>query len=200
MRGIDADPAMIGKAQTQFPQLDFAVDDARAFVLDQPVDAVFSNAALHWVPEAERAVERIAVALKPGGRFVAEFGGKGNINTIVRYLQDKTDASKNPWFFPGIAEYSALLEKHGLEVTFASLYDRPTPLTEGESGMRNWILMFGGVFLEDLPTTEKEAILDGADDALRKDLYADGSWTADYRRIRVVAVKQGKDETVCAGS
>lgn len=187
--GIDADPQMIHRAQSQFSSCQFMVGDARSFLLDQKVDAVFSNAALHWVPEAERAVGAISRSLKPGGRFVAEFGGKHNVAKIATYLDQAVGSSRNPWYFPSIAEYSSILEKHGLEVTFAQLYCRPTPLNEGENGLRNWILMFGNSFLEGLDEEMIETVLAGAESELRAELHNGEQWFADYRRIRVVASK-----------
>jgi len=197
--GIDADPQMISQAKRQFPSVDFQVGDARNFQLHKPVDAIFSNAALHWVPESERVVASIANALKPGGRFVAEFGGKGNVGAIAKYLDDATSPSLNPWYFPSISEYSSLLEKHGLEVTFAQLYDRPTPLNEGEDGIRNWILMFGGSFLDGIPNEKREHLLNEADKELRPILHNGEHWVADYRRIRVVAKRVAmNDEEICS--
>ena len=185
--GLDADPQMIAKVKHQFPAVNFQVADARSFHFPEPFDAVFSNAALHWVPESERVVASIAKALKPGGRFVAEFGGKGNVGAIAKYLDEATNPKLNPWYFPSIADYSSLLEKYDLEVIFAQLYDRPTPLNEGEAGLRNWILMFGESYLEELSSVEKEQVLRGAEENLRPILYNGTQWVADYRRIRVVA-------------
>jgi len=107
-------------------------------------DAVFSNAVLHWIPEAGEVIAGVAQVLKPGGRFVAEFGGKGNIQKLVRGFQRafaalgmRPPAGVSPWFYPSVAEYAGLLEKHGLEVREASLFDRPTVLEQGESGLEN---------------------------------------------------------------
>lgn len=186
--GIDADPNMIDKAQEQFPQLEFAVADARTFQVDTPVDAIFSNAALHWIPDAEPLVESISKALKPGGRFVAEFGGKGNVYHIENFLSKHTGAA-TPWYFPSIAEYSSLLEKYGLETTSASLFDRPTPLNEDKKGLRNWILMFGGTFTAGMDEKELDELLSKAELELRDQLYKDDQWIADYRRIRITAAK-----------
>jgi trans-aconitate 2-methyltransferase len=187
--GIDPDPHMIAQAQAQFPNIKFSTGDARNFILDEPVDIVFSNAVLHWVPEAERAVQCIANALNPGGIFVAEFGGKGNIDKIASFLDRVTGGKKNPWYYPSIAEYSALLEKHGLEVALAQLYDRPTPLNEGEAGLKNFILMFGNAFLKGYSDEEKERIIAEAELELRPKLHDGEQWVADYRRIRVIATK-----------
>ena len=118
---------------------------------------------------------------------MAEFGGRGNVGAIAKYLDEATNPKLNPWYFPSIADYSSLLEKYDLEVIFAQLYDRPTPLNEGEAGLRNWILMFGESYLEELSSVEKEQVLRGAEENLRPILYNGTQWVADYRRIRVVA-------------
>jgi SAM-dependent methyltransferase len=81
--GLDSSPEMLGQARQNYPHLKFVLADATSFRLDQDFDAVFSNAALHWVKNAEAAVRSIASALRPGGRFVAEFGGAGNIVQIL---------------------------------------------------------------------------------------------------------------------
>src|SRR4029077_11462494 len=91
-----------------------------------------------------------------------------------------------PWYYPGIAEYIGILEQHGIEVTFATLFERPTPL-EGENGMQKWFEMFGGSLLERLKPGEREACLAALEAELRPTLYRDGVWSADYRRLRVVA-------------
>mmetsp|Transcript_16853 Transcript_16853/g.36669 ORF Transcript_16853/g.36669 Transcript_16853/m.36669 type:complete len:290 (+) Transcript_16853:105-974(+) len=187
--GIDADAEMIATAKSQYPDCEFMVEDARSFVLEEPVDAIFSNAALHWVPDVDKSVEAIARALKPGGRFVAEFGGRGNVETLCRYLNDAVGIDKNPWYFPSIAEYCSILERNGMEVTYANLYDRPTKLSEGEAGARNWILMFANSFLDGLGQDEIERVLDGAENNLRDELFNGEAWVADYRRLRIVSSK-----------
>jgi trans-aconitate methyltransferase len=187
--GLDSSPEMLGQARQNYPHLKFVLADATSFRLGEPFDAVFSNAALHWVKNAEAAVESIAAALRPGGRFVAEFGGKGNIRSILTALRAVFGAAAEeqcPWWFPGIVEYASLLERHGLEVREASLFDRPTPI-EGERGMEDWIEMFCGSYLRDLsPDRAKEKIRELAA-WLRPELYREGAWTLDYRRLRVVA-------------
>jgi trans-aconitate methyltransferase len=172
--GIDASAEMIAQARANFPDLDFRTGDATSFQLAEPVDAVFSNAVLHWVKDQAGALRCIHRALKPGGRLVAELGGKGNIETIV------SAAGANPWYFPGIADYSTMLETQGLEVRFATLFDRPTRI-EGENGLKDWLEMFGAAL-----TTDPRALAE----RLRPRMFRDGAWTLDYRRLQVVAVKR----------
>lgn len=189
--GIDNSPPMIEEARRNHPGIRFEVQDARNLAFVGQFDAVFSNAALHWIVEAEQVVQGIACALKPGGRFVAEFGGKGNVQLIVAAMQSALSqvgvgAIESPWFFPSIGEYAGLLENAGLEVTFATLFDRPTQL-DGDDGMQKWVEMFGGHFLERVPADKREEFFRLVEDELRPDLRRDGTWLADYRRLRVMA-------------
>jgi trans-aconitate 2-methyltransferase len=186
--GLDSSAAMIAEARRQFPQLDFREADARSFTAERPVDAVFSNAALHWVRPPEAAVERIARALRSGGRFVAEFGGRGNTGRIERELIELTGA-ESPWYFPSVAEYAVILEQQGLEVRQAALFDRPTRLEDGPAGLRNWLAMFGDTFFRGLDATEREAIVTEIERRLRAELWREDAWWVEYRRLRIEAVK-----------
>jgi trans-aconitate methyltransferase len=193
--GIDKSPEMIQQAREKYPALRFEVMDAREIPFPEQFDAVFSNATLHWITEPERVITGIAKVLRPGGRFVAEFGGKGNVGELVTAVQRAwanlglPGPLENPWYYPGIAEYSGLLERHGLEVTFANLFERPTPLEDGERGLRNWLEMFGGIFLEQLSPQQREQAVTAVEREARPALWRDGHWVMDYRRLRVVAHK-----------
>jgi len=194
--GIDSAATMIAKARQNYPHLRFEVADVRNLQTDKTFDAVFSNATLHWIKEADAAIASIHQALKPGGRFVAEFGGKGNIQAIVQALYtafEKIGLSNpqtlNPWYFPSISEYTTLLETQGFEVTHAILFDRPTPLTDGTAGIKNWIQMFGSAFLAQLSAKEQVQVIHTVEECLKPILYQHGNWNADYRRIRIVAIQ-----------
>jgi len=197
VHGIDSSLSMISTARSNYPQLDFAVANARNFQVNEPLDAVFSNAVLHWIKEPDAVINCVAKALKPGGRFVAEFGGKGNVGAIVRALLSvlseigcEEPQALNPWYFPSIGEYAGLLEKQGFDVGYAVLFDRPTPLEGGSAGMANWIKMFAGGFLSGLSDDVRSHVIRTVEEHLRSVLYRDGNWNADYRRIRIVAVKK----------
>jgi trans-aconitate methyltransferase len=192
--GIDNSPQMVAQARENFPELQFELADAVDFHFPEPFDAVFSNAALHWIKTPERVVRSVAHGLKPGGRFVAELGGKGNVREILAAVRTALQALgvggyPDPWYFPSLAQYATLLESHSLSVTFAALFERPTPL-QGGQGMRNWIKTFGGSFLGLVPAEREEEFIRLAEDAARARLYRDGVWSADYRRLRVVALKE----------
>jgi trans-aconitate methyltransferase len=189
--GIDSSPAMIDQARREFPALRFEVGDARAFAFAEPFDAVFSNAALHWVKPPEPVIACVRRALKPGGRFVAEFGGKGNVRAIAAALAEAARVVRiaepdEPWYFPSIGDYASLLESDGLEVGQAALFDRPTAL-EGEQGMQRWVEMFGSAWLNAVPAARRDEFLRAVEERLRPALYRNGTWHADYRRLRVVA-------------
>jgi trans-aconitate methyltransferase len=188
--GIDSSPDMIGQARQNYPKLKFQLADARNFTTAEPFDAVFSNAALHWIPDARSPVQTIYRALKPGGRFVAEFGGKGNNATVIEAL--KAAGAADPlltFYFPSIGEYAPILESEGFEVNFATLFDRPTELEDPARGLEQWLLMFQQKSLSAIPPECRERAFRQIEDHVREDLFYDGRWHIDYRRIRVVAAR-----------
>ena len=194
--GVDSAETMILQARQNYPNLQFAVMDAINLEFTEEFDAVFSNAVLHWIKQPEKVIAGVWKSLKPGGRFVAEFGGKGNINSIQTALEraicQENSAFENllnPNYFPSIAEYGSLLEKQGFELTFATLFARPTPL-DGESGMVNWLKMFRNSVLAAFSEATQAKILANVEEQLRPTLYKNGTWFADYRRLRVVAIKE----------
>jgi trans-aconitate 2-methyltransferase len=180
--GIDRSPEMIVQARRNAPQLRFECADITSYVPPAQFDAVFSNAVLHWVLDAKAAARSISAALRNGGRFVAEFGGKGNVSGVLEALYDITGLG-NPWYFPSVGEYASLLERAGLEVRQAFLFDRLTRTEDSEYGLRNWIRMFG----QDWPNDEP--FLSAMEQKLRPLLYREGSWWIDYRRLRIEAIK-----------
>jgi trans-aconitate methyltransferase len=192
--GLDHSTEMLAQARAAYPQLTFTQADARTFSFAESFDAVFSNAALHWVRPPEAVVRCVRDALKPGGRFVAEFGGRGNVRGVIAAMLAAAErlgvpAQFPPWFYPTVGEYAVLLEAVGLEVRFATLFDRPTPL-QGPNGLRDWVAMFGRVTLEAIPAGQHEDFLAAVEAAARATFYQNGTWVADYRRLRVVAVRQ----------
>ena len=194
--GLDSSPEMIKTAANKYPHIQFSVKSATDFSYDKKFDAIFSNATLHWVLDYQKAIACIYQNLKAGGgRLVAEFGGKGNVNNIVQALKRaliKRDlagnAEKAVWYFPSLSAYTSLLEEAGFRVTFAAHFDRPTLLKE-EQGLKNWLRMFGTFFLEDLDNGMVEEILQDVENQLRTTNFKDGNWYADYVRLRVVAYK-----------
>lgn len=165
--------------------------DGHALTFQDEFDAVFSNAALHWMTRPQEVVRGIVQALRPGGRFVAEFGGHGNVAAIVTAMRAVARARggdesiAGPWFYPTPDEYTALLEAHGFDVRRIGLFPRPTPLP---TGMRGWLMTFRGPFFQQFGDATQDALNDTVD-LLRSQLCdASGNWTADYVRLRVEAV------------
>jgi hypothetical protein len=93
------------------------------------------------------------------------------------------------WYFPSIGEYASLLEKHNLDVRSAFLFERPTPLEDGEMGLRNWIQMFGNRVFRNVSDDMKQQVLGHTEEKTRDLLFNNGQWVADYTRLRIVAYK-----------
>jgi SAM-dependent methyltransferase len=191
--GIDASPAMIDQARRNAPGIRFEVQDVCALPYREEFDAVFSNAVLHWVTRAEEAAAAMARALKPGGRLVLEMGGHGNVRQLLaasdRALRDLGVADPeryHPWYYPSIAAYSGILERCGLEVGFAALFDRPTPL---ERGLSAWFEMFGGKLIEPLAPERHPDYHRLVEQYVPDKLRTESGWVADYRRLRIIARK-----------
>ena len=188
---VDASASMIAAAtnrglvarQLNGHQLDYA----RQF------DAVFSNAALHWMLEPEKVMSGVNKALKKNGRFVAEMGGAGNIAALLKAISGVFKENpgfgvfNNPWYFPDIATYSALLVKAGFTVESIALIPRPTPL---KSGLIKWLEVFAGSITAQLNSKQKSLFFAEVEARLKADLYCEqGGWVADYVRLRFKAIK-----------
>lgn len=186
---------MIEKARLKYPEISFAVGNGETFRTTEQFDAVFSNAALHWMKQASDVVESVWLALRQGGRFVAEFGGKGNVETIIQGISAVlaeygiSASERNPWYYPSIGEYSTLLEKQGFRMIYAIHFDRPTPLKDGENGLKGFLDMFCGNFFLEFSPSQKQVVYEKITDHVKPALYKDGTWIADYKRIRIMAVK-----------
>ena len=193
--GIDASDELLDLARRNYPDIDFVQADATSFSLKQPADVVFSNAVFHWIDKEKQPLMLDCVnrALKENGQFVFEFGGQGNNALIHGALENAFNkygySYKFPFYFPSIGEYASMLERAGFLVKYAVLFERPTELT-GERGLKDWINMFVKRPFEDAEITNKrEEIIDAAVESLKKDLYRNGKWYADYVRIRMTAYK-----------
>ena len=194
--GIDYSPMMVSQARANFPILSFETQDACNMPYHGEFNAVFSNAALHWMQPAEEAAAAMSRALKPGGRLVAELGGRGNVQVLVdaayvalRQLGIADPERYNPWYFPSVSEYATLLERNGFEVTLAAMFDRPTPLEGGASSLQDWFTMFGARLTEGLPPTRIPEFRRLVEAYSTPYLFRNGQWIADYRRLRIVARK-----------
>ncbi len=188
--GVDASPDMIEGAKAR--GIDAHVVDGHALEFSAEFDAVFSNAALHWMKQPDAVIAGVAKALKAGGRFVAEFGGHGNVAAIRTALSSVIEARtgiKNApdviWYFPSVAEHKARLEAAGFSVQRIALIPRPTPIP---SDMGAWMETLAAPILGSVDESLRASIRDEAQELLRPVLCdSDGNWTADYMRLRFEA-------------
>jgi trans-aconitate methyltransferase len=187
--GVDASPQMIVAAKAR--GVDARQLSGEALPFDREFEAAFSNAALHWMSDQNAVLRGVFRALKPGGRFVAECGGQGNIAAIRVALMAVLTArgipveriENNCFFTP--AEYRARLESQGFVVDEITLTPRPTPLP---SGMAEWLQTFRRSVFEQLPAAERSGATEQVVNLL-KPVLCDlaGNWTADYVRLRFIA-------------
>jgi len=193
--GLDGLTIGISRARAHFPRLEFVEalsEDPRWAESLGRFDAVFSNAALHWM-RPEPTLAHVRRVLPAGGRFVGEFGGHGNVAAVIEAV---TRAAADlglpprqfPWFFPSIATWAARLEEAGFEPRLCSLFDRPTPVPQLERGLGDWLRMFGARLFADLSPAEATALEAAAIAHARPALMREDGWVIDYRRLRFEAV------------
>jgi trans-aconitate methyltransferase len=189
---IDSSAAQVGAARAR--GLDARRGRAETLPFKAEFDAVFSNAVLHWIPDAGAVLTSVHRALKPGGRFVAEFGGAGCVQTVRLALIDAANRrgldgpALDPWFFPTEAVYRTLLEAHGFTVRAIALFARPTPLP---GDITDWLETFAQPFLGAVAADDRRAFLQDVRGAVQPALFnASSGWTADYIRLRFDARKQ----------
>ena len=191
--GIDRSPEMIDSAREKYSELAFEVHDGQDLNYSAEFDAVFSNAALHWMPRAADVLRGIERALVPGGRMVAEFGGAGCVQTVVGAVEQTLrewqidPAPYVSWFFPSPGRYAGLLEDNGLVVRELRYFDRPTPVA-GADGLASWLALFQTGLMNDLGARWPE-LCRKASERCQSALFRDGQWWLDYVRLRVVATK-----------
>jgi trans-aconitate methyltransferase len=192
VRGVDASADMVEGARRR--GLDAGVCNAEALPFEAEFDAVFSNAALHWIRDQDAMLAGVRRALRPGGRFVAEMGGHGNIAAIqvalaavlARHSLTREFSAEQMNYFPTPAAYRARLNKHGFAVEEIQLIPRPTPLPA--SGMHGWLTTFRRGMLQAIPEETRSAVLEETVALLEPVLRdEEGSWTADYVRLRFIA-------------
>lgn len=191
VKGVDSSENMVTAARAL--GIDAQVASADALDFDHEFDAVFSNAALHWMRNQDTVLAGVHRALKPDGRFVAEMGGHGNIAAIqvallavfTKHGIDAAHAEHN--YFPTPPSYGSRLRHHGFDVHYIELLPRPTLLPD--SGMRGWLETFRSGLFEQLPEPEREAALQETIQLLKPVLCDEnGKWTADYVRLRFLAI------------
>ncbi|MGH6718967.1 MAG: class I SAM-dependent methyltransferase [Alphaproteobacteria bacterium] len=187
--GVDASAGMVETARRR--GLDARLADGQDLPFAAEFDAVFSNAAIHWMPRQAAVAAGVRRALKPGGRFIAEFGGAGNVAAIraalYAELADRGGdaAACDPWTFPTDRAFAALLADAGFSIDSIALIPRPTPLP---GTLADWLEIFAGAFLATVPAAERtlfsRAVAARAASRLQT---ADGTWSVDYVRLRFAA-------------
>jgi trans-aconitate methyltransferase len=189
--GLDASPQMAAAARSRGIAVEQGSAESMPFA-GLAFDAVFSNAALHWVRDQDAMLAEVRRVLKPGGRFVAEMGGHGNIAAIrvammtVLAGHGFDGREDNVNYYPTPDAYTRRLERHGFAVERMALIPRPTPLAEG--GISGWIRTFRRGVLDTLPEAMRETVVKEAVALLEPVLRdEDGNWTADYVRLRFIA-------------
>lgn len=190
--GVDASPQQIDAARKL--RLDARVMSGEALDFDSEFDAVFSNAALHWMRDPAKVIAGVHRALKPHGRFVAELGGHGCVATIKNalvqalYRRGLDGAAAVPWYFPTVEDYSNRLTTGGFAINYIALIPRPTPLP---GDVTAWLETFAESFTTTLPPAERPSYIAEVRESLRPALCdAQGKWTADYIRLRFAATKR----------
>ena len=190
--GVDASGNMVAAARERGIEAEQANAELLPFH-DATFDAVFSNAALHWVRDHESMLAQVHRVLKPGGRFVAEMGGHGNIAAIrvalmaVLSRHGYGDREDGVNYYPTAEGYTARLNRHGFRVEQIAIIPRPTKLAE--SGMEGWLRTFRRGVLDGLPQDLREAVMKETSELLAPALRDEaGNWIADYVRLRFVAI------------
>jgi trans-aconitate methyltransferase len=160
---------------------------------NEEFDAVFSNAVLHWIKRADVMLARVYRSLKPGGRFVAECGGHGCIHKIRTALVQALDRrrldgeARVPWYFPTPGDYATSLERVGFRVDSIALIPRPTPLP---GDITDYLETFALNFFQGFSDETRSEYLKEVRNILEPQLRdADGTWVADYVRLRFAATK-----------
>ena len=187
--GVDASAAQIGAVRGR--GIDAVVMDGQRLSFHRAFDAVFTNAALHWMKQPEKVVQGVADCLQPGGRFVGEFGGQGNVETIRSALhaglrrRGVDPSTIDPWYFPSPEEYAGLLARFAFSIDYIELIRRPTPLPGDVLG---WLDTFAQPFTKAIGEPERPGFIAETRAVLEPNLRrADGVWIADYVRLRFKA-------------
>jgi trans-aconitate methyltransferase len=187
--GVDGSGEMVAAARAR--GLDARVMDGQALEFDHEFDAVLSNAAIHWMRRADAVVKGVRRALKPGGRFVAEFGAAGNVASVMEALIEALGRrgiegrALIPWYYPTPDEYRALLEANGFAVDSIALIPRPTTIP---GDLADWLDTFAGSFLSAVALSDRDTLKrEVAERLAPKFRDRSGKWTLDYVRLRVVA-------------
>jgi trans-aconitate methyltransferase len=189
--GVDDSAEQVAAARAR--GIDARAADGQALDFAEAFDAVFSNAALHWMRDADAVIDGVWRALTSSGRFVGEMGGTGNVEGVRAALHGALarrgldGRAVDPWFFPTVEDYRGRLEARGFTLRSIALIPRPTPLP---GALSDWLDTFAGCFLALLPEAAHGAFKDEVCEALRPThCDGEGRWSVDYVRLRFAADK-----------
>jgi 2-isopropylmalate synthase len=188
---VDLSKSMVEK--TKEKGIKAFVMSATELTFENEFDAIFSNAVLHWVKDANEAIKKISKSLKSNGRFIAEFGGCGNIKYLTEAMQEVFDNHKefgsfnNPWYFPKDTEYKQLLENNGFNVEYIELIPRSTKIDD----ISNWLDIFANGIVSHLTDEQQKQFKQEVRAILKPKIYSEeDGWVADYVRLRLKATKR----------
>ena len=187
---VDLSESMVAKTKEKGIQA--SVMSATELTFENEFDAVFSNAVLHWVKDTDKSIKKISNSLKANGRFIAEFGGYGNIKFLTDAMQqvfaqhDEFGTFHNPWNFPKDTEYKQLLEDNDFHVEYIELISRPTKIDD----ISNWLDVFANGIISHLTQKQQSLFKEEVREILKPKIYFEkDGWVADYVRLRLKAYK-----------
>lgn len=199
--GIDSSQSMIKKAKEQFGHIEFTVCDALNLPFEQEFDIIFSNAVFHWIADHSLLLKNISRSLKPEGSLVCEFGAKGNIaaieNAFAKTIKELGFNYQTKFNFTTVDAFSSLLEKNGFVIDTVYDYDRPTILSDGKQGLKNWIKQFFSAEMAIIPKYLHNAVFQNIEKLIKNTQWTGQEWVADYRRLRAIAHKTGFRKSTC---
>ena len=192
---VDLSPDMVAKSTKK--GVEASVMSATQLEFYNEFDAVFSNAVLHWVTDASLAIKNVKQALKADGKFIGEFGGYGNIQSLQEAMKTvferhpEYEEFLNPWFFPKKEEYAKLLEENGFHVHYIEIIERPTPIGD----IKEWLDIFANGIMQNVPTSKKESFKKEVENILKPKLFTqENGWVVDYVRLRFAAQKKNNEK------
>ena len=202
--GVDSSPDMVAAARRAWPRevqanLDFQIADARALPFESTFDVAFSNATLHWVVDHRPVLRGVARALRPGGRLLFQFGGRGNGAAIFAVAEEMTGSAAwrrffegfvFPWGFYGPEEYASWCREAGLEPRRVELLPRAMH-QQGRAGLASWIRTTWLPYTERVPAERREEFVTLATELYlaRRPLDAEGRAVVDMVRLEVDAAR-----------
>ncbi len=191
--GVDSSVDMIERAKLRYDNINFYVCDALYLPFESEFDVVFSNAVFHWISDHNSLAQNIFKVLKSNGMLICEFGVDGNISTIDKVFKASCAEYgyeyKSKFNFPTSDQFKNVLVNNGFSVDEIYSFDRPTPLSDGEKGLSNWMKQFYASELAELPKNAKNEIFANVENITKNKLWNGSQWIADYRRLRVIVRK-----------